>query len=71
MSEMETIVPLEPPVDLPYLRWHWGSAYRITRDRECWSARRLDGRGMITARSGTELRDAIRADYAADKVPRR
>ena len=67
---LETIVPIEPSVDLPYLRWHWGTAYRITRDRECWSARRLDGRGMITARSGVELRDKIRVDYAREQVPR-
>lgn len=67
---LETIVPIEHPVDLPYLRWHWGTAYRITRDRECWSARRLDGRGMLTARSGIELRDLIRDDYARRGVPR-
>ena len=67
---LETIVPIEPPVDLPYLTWHWGSAYRITRDRGCWSARRLDGQGMFTARSGIELRDKIRLDYAREKVPR-
>ncbi len=64
------MVPIEPTVDLPYLRWHWGSAYRITRDRGCWSARRLDGLGMFTAKSGIELRDLIRLDYARQKVPR-
>lgn len=68
----ETIEALRPPVTLTELKHHWGSAYRITYDgRGCWSARRRDGRGMFTARSGTELRDKIRLDYAADEVPRR
>jgi hypothetical protein len=67
---IETIVPIEPPVDLAYLVHHCGSAYRITRDRGCWSARRRDGQGIFTARSGIELLAKIRENYAAEKVPR-
>jgi hypothetical protein len=60
------------PITLSYLRHHWGDAYIVSHDgRGRWSARRTDGKGIVTADSAETLRDAIRADYAADKVPRR
>ena len=31
----------------------------------------MDGKGTVTAASAEDLRDAIRADYQREKVPRR
>lgn len=56
--------------ELAYLRWHWGSAYRITGSGSAWTATRKDNRHVVTATSAAGLLDAIRDDYAASPVPR-
>jgi hypothetical protein len=58
--------------ELAALRWDWGEAYRIgcygTRG---WWAQRRDNLGDdITADGPDGLRDAVRADYEAMRVPR-
>jgi len=66
-----TVESLLPPITLSYLRHHWGDAYVVSHDgRGRWSARRMDGKGTVTADSAEALRDAIRADYLAERVPR-
>jgi len=56
---------------LDELRFHWGSAYDIGFAGGMWTARRKDGRGGTLAdpSPGGLLRQ-IRADYAAQPVPR-
>ena len=66
----ETFAPVDPPVTLTYLKWHWGSAYRIGYAFGTWSARRQDNRDVLTATSGRELLTKIRLDYLREKVPR-
>ena len=56
---------------LDELRFHWGSAYDISADREVYTARRRDGKGAPLADPLPEgLRLRIQADYAAMPVPR-
>jgi hypothetical protein len=50
------------------LRWHWDLAYEINLSGETWTARFLGGPGTLLAGSADELRDLIRADYAARKA---
>ena len=50
------------------LRWHWDLAYEINLSGETWTARFLGGPGRLSAGSADELRDLIRADYAARKA---
>jgi hypothetical protein len=57
--------------DLADLRHHWGEAFSLMTGRDGWQARRRDGRGgWIIRATADELRDAIRADYAARPVRR-
>jgi hypothetical protein len=46
------------------LQVHWGSAYEIGLDGDIWSATFRGTADELRARTGTELRAAIRADYA-------
>jgi hypothetical protein len=57
---------------LAELRWDWGEAYRIGHDpvRGWWARRRDNLGGDITADGPDELREAVRADYGARRVPR-
>jgi hypothetical protein len=59
-----------PEIDLPHLRWHWGSAYRVSRRRKRWVAVRRDNRRELSAGSGRALLDAIRSDYLSEPVSR-
>jgi hypothetical protein len=52
------------------LRHHWDTAYRINGAPGVWTAERLDGKGVIRAKSPLELLGMIRADYGASPVPR-
>jgi hypothetical protein len=45
------------------LRWHWDTAYEITRNGEAWTARFLAGTETLTAPSADDLRELIREDY--------
>ena len=56
---------------LEELRFHWGSAYDIGADGGVYTARRRDGKSAPLAdpSPGGLLRQ-IRADYAAQPVPR-
>ena len=55
--------------ELDELRHHWGEAYQITNGP--WRAKRRDGKGdWLTAPGVDGLYALIRADYAADPVPR-
>ena len=57
---------------LASLRWHWGSAYVISRlAPDTWIAQRRDDRQTLRADSPEILLDRIRADYAAHPVSRR
>lgn len=49
--------------ELTYLRWHYGSVYRINGSDDHWTATR-DGQ-TLTASSALALLDAIRDDYRA------
>jgi hypothetical protein len=57
---------------LDALEFDWGEAYMIGRDDErgWWAARRDRIGGLLTAPGAEELREAIRADYALEPVPR-
>jgi hypothetical protein len=70
LSVEETISPLLVPVTLEYLRYHWGGAYVVSQNGRRFFARRRDNQRTLTADSAEELLHAIRADYAAEKVPR-
>ncbi|MGH3287163.1 MAG: hypothetical protein ACRDPD_21165 [Streptosporangiaceae bacterium] len=56
--------------DLDELRHHWGEAYIISTDGSVCTARRRDGKGVLTDPSPAGLRDQIMADYQARRVPR-
>lgn len=57
--------------ELEELRFHWGSAYDISRAAGEFTARRRDARGgALTDRVPGGLLRKIRADYAANPVPR-
>jgi hypothetical protein len=45
------------------LRWHWDTAYEITRNGETWTGRFLAGPEILTAPSADDLRGLIREDY--------
>jgi hypothetical protein len=45
------------------LRWHWDTAYEISRTGEKWTARFLAGTNILTASSADDLRRLIRADF--------
>jgi hypothetical protein len=49
------------------LRWHWDTAYEISRNGETWTGRFLAGTGILTAPSADDLRGLIREDYMARK----
>jgi hypothetical protein len=59
------------------LRWHWGSAYRVSLGTSWWAVRRdaspqdiAGGKGVLGAGSAAELWQLIGADYDARPVPR-
>jgi hypothetical protein len=56
--------------ELASLHEHWGEAYAITYHSDMFIAVRRDTRKVLTASSASELREKIRADYAARPVPR-
>jgi hypothetical protein len=56
--------------ELGELRFHWGSAYRLSCEAGIWTAARLDTGASLTAPSSGELWELIRKDYAANPVPR-
>jgi hypothetical protein len=47
------------------LRWHWGSAYEISFDGKCWTARRYATGRILANDTPYGLRDLIVADYSA------
>jgi hypothetical protein len=51
------------------LRWHWGSAYEISFDGQCWSARRLVTGRVLASETPYGLRDLIVTDYSARPRP--
>ena len=56
---------------LASLRWHWGTAYVISRlTSGTWLAQRNDTRGTLRADNPVSLREEIIADYFARPVPR-
>jgi hypothetical protein len=57
-------------IDLAYLRYHWGDAYRCSRRGRRFVAVRRDNRRELTAGYGRDLLHAIRADYLSEPVPR-
>ena len=57
--------------ELEDLRFHWGTAYDISRVGGEFTARRRDARGgALTDLASIGLLGKIRADHAADPVPR-
>jgi hypothetical protein len=56
--------------ELGELRFHWGSAYRLSYGAGTWTAARLDTGARLTAPSSGELWELIRKDYAANPVSR-
>jgi hypothetical protein len=57
--------------ELAELRWHWGSAYAITRPRlRTWLAERRDTREVLRAATADELLELIRDDYTDRPVSR-
>ena len=56
----------EEQSDLLDLTWHWESAYEFRVVDGVWQATPAgDPVGMLTADSAWELREKVRADYAA------
>jgi hypothetical protein len=56
---------------LAALRWHWGSAYVISRPApDVWLAQRRDTRETIRESTPMGLRDRIISDYTDRPVPR-
>jgi hypothetical protein len=58
------------PVDLDYLRWHYGSAYEISYRAGQYRAVRRDDGSMIRRDDPAELLEEIRRDYQCRPVPR-
>ena len=56
--------------ELEDLRTHYSGAYRINGRLGVWTAVRTDGKGTVRADNPALLRDLIRADSAAQPVPR-
>jgi hypothetical protein len=57
--------------DLGELRWHWSSAYVITRTAPgVWLAQRRDTREVLRSDTAAGLREAIGEDYRQRPVPR-
>jgi hypothetical protein len=60
-----------PESPLADLRWHWGSAYLITRPEPgIWIAQRRDSSGTLRAADPGKLLLRIRDDYARQPIPR-
>jgi hypothetical protein len=60
----------EEPVNLAYLVFHYGQAYRINMRRGRYEAERRDDGSLVRADSAEEMLNELRADYAARPVPR-
>lgn len=52
------------------LQMHWDEAYLIGLDGDIWSARFHGSADELRARTSTDLRDLIRADYASRQQAR-
>ena len=77
MVNHDTIAPVTPGKErrerdgeIADLRWHWGSAYKITSRNAMFRAVRRDDVSAVTALTAESLRTEIRADYQARPVPR-
>jgi len=56
---------------LTALRWHWGEAYLISfYEPDAWVAQRRDNGETLRADNPMDLRERIKADYAAAPVSR-
>ncbi len=53
------------------LQMHWDEAYAIGFDDEVWSARFRGSTDVLCARTSSDLRELIRADYVHRQRPRR
>lgn len=56
--------------ELGELRFHWGSAYRLSYEAGTWTAARRDDGARLTAPSAGELWELVRKDYGVNPVPR-
>ncbi len=52
------------------LQMHWDEAYVIDFDGDVWSARFRDCADVLCARTSSDLRELIRADYVHRQRPR-
>jgi hypothetical protein len=59
-----------PREALGRLQHDWGSAYGIAGAAGTWVARRRDNGRLLNADSPDRLRELIREDYEAERVPR-
>lgn len=62
---------MNEPVNLAYLRHHYGEAYEINMRRGRYEARRRDDGTVLAADTAEDLLEKIREDYRAHPVPRR
>jgi len=56
--------------DLANLRYHWGSAYRISWQAGQFCAERLDNGARVRTSTASKLSAEIRTDYSAMPVIR-
>jgi hypothetical protein len=68
---MEAVVDRNEASALADLQMHWDEAYEIGFDGEVWSARFHGSTDELCARSSSDLRELIRADYDHRQRPRR
>ena len=68
---MEATVDRNEASALADLQMHWDEAYAIGFDGEVWSARFHGSTDELCARTSSDLRELIRADYVHRQRPRR
>jgi hypothetical protein len=70
-AAVEAVVDRNEASALADLQMHWDEAYVIGFDGDVWSARFHGSADELCARTGSDLRELIRADYAHRQRPPR
>ncbi len=68
---MEAVVDRNQASALADLQMHWDEAYVIGFDGEVWSARFRGSDDLLCARTSSDVRELIRADYVHRQRPGR
>ena len=70
-APVEAVVDRNEASALADLQMHWDEAYVIGFDGDVWSARFRRSTDLLCARTSSDLRELIRADYVHRQRPQR